>query len=228
MDAIEIFTALSTPAGRTDPYPLYAALHEKGEAVEIGPADVMVVGYDAINSVLRDPGFRVSDGSNFDQDFPSWRENPVFIQGADWILNLNGPRHTRIRGLLARLFTARRIAGLEPAIAKMADELLDAMADRGADGSAVEFMHDFAYLLPVTVICELIGIPEADREGFRPLYATWPTFSSLTTCQPWLRSTPRRSSCSRTSRPWPAGGAPILATTCSATCSRSATPTMAG
>jgi cytochrome P450 len=169
MDAIEIFTALSTPAGRTDPYPLYAALHEKGEAVEIGPADVMVVGYDAINSVLRDPGFRVSDGSNFDQDFPSWRENPVFIQGADWILNLNGPRHARIRGLLARLFTARRIAGLEPAIAKMADELLDAIADRGADGSAVEFMHDFAYLLPVTVICELIGIPEADREGFRPV-----------------------------------------------------------
>jgi cytochrome P450 len=43
------------------------------------------------------------------------------------------------------------------------------MADRGADGSAVEFMHDFAYLLPVTVICELIGIPEADRERFRPL-----------------------------------------------------------
>ena len=51
----------------------------------------------------------------------------------------------------------------------MADELLDGLADRGADGSAVEFMHDFAYLLPVTVICELIGIPEADREGFRPL-----------------------------------------------------------
>jgi cytochrome P450 len=49
------------------------------------------------------------------------------------------------------------------------DELLDAMADRGADGSAVEFMYDFAYLLPVTVICELIGIPEADRERFRPI-----------------------------------------------------------
>jgi len=43
------------------------------------------------------------------------------------------------------------------------------MADRGADGSVVEFMHDFAYLLPVTVICELIGIPESDREGFRPV-----------------------------------------------------------
>ncbi len=168
MDATGILTALGTPEGRADPYPLYAALHEMGEVIEIGPGDVIVVGYDAINSVLRDPGFRVSDQSAFDS-LPDWQANPVFVQGADWILNLNAPRHSRIRSLLARAFTARRIAGMEPAIAKMAGELLDAMADRGADGSAVEFMHDFAYLLPVTVICELIGIPEADREGFRPL-----------------------------------------------------------
>ena len=169
MDAIEILTALSTSEGRADPYPLYAALHEKGEVIDIGPGNVMVVGYDAINSVLRDPGFRVSDESIFDKNFPGWRANPVFIQGVDWILNLNAPRHSRVRSLIAHAFTARRIAGLESAIAKMADELLGAMADRGADGCAVEFMHDFAYLLPVTVICELIGIPEADREGFRPV-----------------------------------------------------------
>jgi cytochrome P450 len=169
MDVIEILTALGTPEGRADPYPLYARLHEMGEAIEFGPDQLMVVGYDAINAVLRDPGFRVSDQSSFDQDFPAWRANPVFVQAVDWILNLNGPRHSRIRSLIARAFTARRVAGLEPAIAAMADELLDALADRGAGGGAVEFMHDFAYLLPVTVICELIGIPEADREGFRPL-----------------------------------------------------------
>ena len=169
MDAIEILTALGTSAGRADPYPLYAALHEIGDVIDIGPGGVMVVGYDAINLVLRDPGFRVSDESSFDQDFPAWRQNPAFVQGADWILNLNPPRHSRIRSLMARAFTARRIAGLEPAVARMADDLLDAMADRGADGGVVEFMHDFAYLLPITVICELIGIPEEDREGFRPV-----------------------------------------------------------
>jgi len=169
MEPMEVLASLDTPAGRADPYPLYAALHEIGEAVAAGPRDVMVVGYDAINAVLRDPGFRVTDATSLNQNFPAWQANPVFVQGADWILNLNAPRHSRIRSLIARAFTARRIAGLEPAIAKMAGELLDAMADRGAGGSAVEFMHDFAYLLPVTVICELIGIPEADREGFRPL-----------------------------------------------------------
>lgn len=169
MDAIGALTALGTSEGRADPYPLYAGLHEIGEVIEAGPGNVIVVGYDAINGVLRDPGFRVSDDSSFDRDLPGWQANPVFIQAADWLLNLNAPRHSRIRSLMAHAFTARRIAGLEPAIATMADGLLDAMADRGADGSAVEFMHDFAYLLPVTVICELIGIPEADREGFRPV-----------------------------------------------------------
>jgi cytochrome P450 len=169
MDAVEIFTELTTPAGRADPYPLYRALHQIGEAMTLAPGAVVVVGYDAISAILRDPGFRVSNEDRFDQDFPGWRDNPVFVQAMDWILNLDGPKHARIRSLMARTFTARRVAELAPAIAKMADDLLDAMADRGADGSKVEFMHDFAYLLPVTVICELIGIPEPDREGFRPV-----------------------------------------------------------
>jgi cytochrome P450 len=169
MDAIEILTTLGTPEGRADPYPLYAKLHELGEVVDTGIGQVLVVGYDAINLVLRDPGYRVSDHTDFDTDFPDWNGNPVFVQAADWILNLNAPRHSKIRSLMAKAFTPRRINGLEPAIAKMADDLLDGIADRGADGSVVEFMHDFAYLLPVTVICELIGIPESDREGFRPV-----------------------------------------------------------
>jgi cytochrome P450 len=109
----------------------------------------------------------VTDAASFDEIFPGWREHPSM--GVESIMNLNEPEHTRIRSLIARAFTPRRAAGLEPAIARMTDRLLDAMADRGADGSAAEFMHDFAFLLPITVICELIGIPEADREGFRPI-----------------------------------------------------------
>ena len=169
MDGAQILTSLGTPAGRADPYPLYAALHEIGEVIELSPRDLLVVGYDTINAVLRDPGFLVSDQAAFEENFPAWQENPVFVQSVDWILNLNAPGHARIRSLLARTFTARRVAGMRPAIEAMADELLDAIAVRGADGSAVDFMEEFAYLLPVTVICELIGIPETDRAGFRPL-----------------------------------------------------------
>ena len=137
--------------------------------IPAGPGNVVVVGYEAINSVLRDPGFRVCDEFLFDREFPGWRDSPAYLQVADWMLNVNEPRHARIRSLIARAFSARHIAGLEPAIARTTDQLLDAMADRAADGSAVEFMHDFAYLLPVTVLCELIGVPEADRDGFRPI-----------------------------------------------------------
>ena len=167
MDATEIFTALLGPEGRADPYPLYAALHDLGEAVAVAPGAVVVHGYEAINSVLRDPAFLVSDAARFDETFPGWREHPSL--GMESILNLNAPEHARIRSLIARAFSQRRVSGLEPAIARMTDGLLGGMADRGADGSAIEFMHDFAFLLPVTVICELIGIPESDREGFRPI-----------------------------------------------------------
>ena len=119
--------------------------------------------------MLRDPDFRCRDSENLQQLIPDWRSHPSLVQVADWLLSLNGARHARIRSLFSRTFTARRVASLEPAIIAMADKLLDAMADRGCDGGTVEFVHDFAYLLPVTVICELIGIPEQDRESFRPL-----------------------------------------------------------
>src|SRR5712691_1166496 len=88
MEPLDILIALNTPDGKADPYPLYNALHEMGEVVEIGDNDVFVVGYDAINSVLRDPGFLVSSTDTFDAGLPQWRQNPVFVQAADWILNL--------------------------------------------------------------------------------------------------------------------------------------------
>ena len=60
MEPLEILIALNSPEGKADPYPLYDALHEIGEVVEIGDNDIFVVGYNAIDSVLRDPGFLVS------------------------------------------------------------------------------------------------------------------------------------------------------------------------
>jgi cytochrome P450 len=167
VNAEEIFTALLEPGGRDDPYPLYAQLHKLGEVVRLGPGAVLVAGYDAISSVLRDPAYRVQDAARLDEIYPGWRDHPSMSMEA--ILNLNPPQHAGIRSLMSRAFTARRIAGLQPAVERMTDELLDAIADHSVAGGQVEFMHDFAFLLPVTVICELIGIPEADRESFRPV-----------------------------------------------------------
>jgi cytochrome P450 len=167
MDANDIFESLLTTEGRSDPYPLYAALHRLGGAAVPVTGAVIVHGYQAIDAVLRDPAFRVTDAARLDEVDPGWRDHPSLAMHA--ILNLNPPDHSRIRAPMARAFTKRRMSGLGPSVARMTDDLLDVMAESGADGSPVEFMHDFAFLLPVTVICELLGIPEADRAGFRPL-----------------------------------------------------------
>jgi cytochrome P450 len=176
MDANVIFESLLTTEGRSDPYPLYAALHRLGGAA-VPVADAVIAhGYDAIDAVLRDPAFRVTDAARLDEVDPSWRDHPAL--GMDAILNLNPPDHSRIRAPMARAFTKRRVSGLGPSITRMTDELLDVMAERGADGSPVEFMHDFALQLPVTVICELLGIHEADRAGgYRASSPPWAQIS---------------------------------------------------
>lgn len=82
------------------------------------------------------------------------------------ILDLDPPDHTRLRRIVAKAFTARHIEALRPRTEQIAAELADGMVARGAPADLVA---DFALPLPVTVICELLGVPLADRADFR----TW-------------------------------------------------------
>jgi cytochrome P450 len=167
MDAQEIFTALLTPAGLADPYPLYAELHELGPALSAGPGFVLVPGYAAANAVLRDPAFAVDDAARMKRMNPSRREHRS-LDGGD-LLTLNDPDHARIRALMAGEFTHRRVARLAPVVTRLTDGLLDAMADAGSGGAPVDFMDEFAFALPVAVICELLGVPASARDILRPL-----------------------------------------------------------
>jgi cytochrome P450 len=150
-----------------DPYPLYAALHEHGEVIAAGQGIVLVPGYEAANSVLRDAEYQVDDAAYFDKVVPGWREHPAL--STDSLLSLNGTDHTRVRTLMSRQFTHRRVQGLEPAIAALTDSLLDAMAEHGSGGEAVDFMREFAFALPVAVIAELVGVQDWDREELKVL-----------------------------------------------------------
>jgi cytochrome P450 len=168
VEATEILQALFTSDAASDPYPHYADLLAAGEVFHPSRwSSVFVVGHAAIESVLRDPVFEVQGATGLDESFPAWREHPSMSKNS--VLDLNGGEHARVRGLMSRAFSHRRVASLAPVIAATTASLLDDMADRGSGGEPVDFVAHFACLLPVIVICDLIGIPQSDRETFRPL-----------------------------------------------------------
>jgi len=80
-------------------------------------------------------------------------------------LGMDPPQHTAMRGLISRAFTPRRVAALEPRIREIAGKYLDAAVERGT----FDFMTELAAALPLDVISELIGVPEADRAQVRRL-----------------------------------------------------------
>ncbi|QTZ96465.1 cytochrome P450 [Streptomyces auratus AGR0001] len=146
-----------------NPYEVYASLREQGPVHRVrlpeGTVVWLVVGYDEVRAALSDP--RLSK---------EWRHassaqpmQPVTMGVT--MLRSNAPHHTRLRGLVARAFTARRMASLTPRIQELTDELLTAML-AVPDGRA-DLVDALAFPLPITVICELLGVPFLDREAFR-------------------------------------------------------------
>ena len=83
------------------------------------------------------------------------------------MLSVNPPEHTRLRRLVSKAFTARKVEQLRGWVADMVDTLLDQL-----DGSG-DFVDTVAFPLPVAVIGELLGVPEADRAAFQPLVRDW-------------------------------------------------------
>lgn len=83
---------------------------------------------------------------------------PMVSELGRWMLYRDPPDHTRLRGLAVRAFTPRTIEGLRPRIAEIVEDLVDRVAERGS----MDVIADFAYLLPVTVICELLGLSVGD------------------------------------------------------------------
>lgn len=171
MDAVAAVEALLTPEGRDDPFPYYAALHEHGPAVDLGGGYAVVVGYDALGRALRDPVLKEEGMDWVRLRWPEVADHPSVRLFAESMLFTGDPGHARVRRLVSKAFTARRVAGLAPAVERLTDDLLDRLAELGADGSPVDFITEFAYTLPVTVICELLGVPDRDRLWFRPLVA---------------------------------------------------------
>src|SRR5438045_9113062 len=87
---------------------------------------------------------------------------PAIAILAHTMLVLDPPDHTRLRSLVTKAFTARRVANMRPRIKKLVDEQLDRVVDKGE----MDVIRDLAHRLPVIVICDMLGIPEEHRAGF--------------------------------------------------------------
>jgi cytochrome P450 len=163
-----LMAELATPAGQADPYPIYARMHHLGEAVAAPDGTVVVTGYRACSAVIRDNRLRKSPGAVLTAaGYPDWTERPSLRMLFGSMLMLNAPQHTRLRRLVSRSFTPRRVAEMRSAITRMAQELCEPLH------GTIEFVDSVAFPFPVTVIGELLGIPAADRAMFQPLVREW-------------------------------------------------------
>src|ERR1700723_2036752 len=146
-----------------DPYPYYARLRAT-DPVHLAQFGSYVASRHAEASlVLRDKRFGKDYVERTKRRYgPQIMEEPVFRSMSHWMLQQDPPDHTRLRGLVVKAFTARRVEDMRPRIQQIVDETLDRIAPNGQ----MDLIEDFAFRLPVTVICDMLGIPEEHREFF--------------------------------------------------------------
>ena len=169
IEAGAVLAELFTPEGIEDPYPRYARLHELGRVFPTPLGFTFVPGYEDCSALLHNPrAARDADGMLHARGFADWRDRPSLRAMYSSLLFLNPPDHTRLRRLVTRAFTPARVAALRPAVTRLADGLLDDLAERAA-GGPVELMGALAFPFPVAVIGELLGIPAPDRSQFQTL-----------------------------------------------------------
>jgi len=154
-----------------DPYALYRRLRAESPVREVvtprGLKVWLVTRYQDARDALADPTLHknMRDGRElFTKHSTTGSADELFGQElSSHMLNSDPPDHTRLRKLVAKAFTMRRVELMRPRIVEITDELLDGLAGR----DEVNLVDGFAFPLPVTVICELLGVPHADRDDFR-------------------------------------------------------------
>ena len=142
-----------------DPYPAYAQLRREQPLSWYEEGGMWLVArHDDVDATLRDRRL----GRTFTPKEPQARFAPWNLLNTHSMLELEPPEHSRLRGLVARDFTPRRVESLRPRIRAQVDGLLEGMTEEA------DLIADLAEPLPVAVIAELLGVPEDDRPLLRP------------------------------------------------------------
>ncbi|BBJ42157.1 cytochrome P450 [Streptomyces antimycoticus] len=158
------------PSFVADPYPAYAALRERGRAHWFEPSRQWLIPRHAdVSALLRDRRLgrtylhRFSH-EEFGRTAPPPEHEPFHTLNDHGMLDLEPPDHTRLRRLVSKAFTPRTVEALVPTIRRFADELVDSLVASGGG----DLIAAVAEPLPVAVIAEMLGIPQADRPALRP------------------------------------------------------------
>ncbi|MEV6313937.1 cytochrome P450 [Streptomyces sp. NPDC051776] len=166
-----------------DPYPAYAWLREHSPVhwtrLPSGVSAWLVTRYADAKQALADP--RLSKNPARHQERSS-TEAPAGTAGRSahakgkvgipgersaelmtHLLNIDPPDHTRLRRLVSKAFTPRRVAEFGPRVQELTDRLIDVFAKRGE----ADLIHEFAFPLPIYAICDMLGVPAEDQDDFR-------------------------------------------------------------
>ena len=152
-----------SPEFIADPYPFYHRLRAT-EPMHLTPLGFHIASRHAdVTEILRDKRFgKDFVGRMTRRSGPQILEEPIYRSMSHWMLQLDPPDHGRLRGLVVRAFTARRVEDMRPRIQQIVDQIIDRLEPRGQ----ADLIADFAFRLPVTVICDMLGIPEEGRDVF--------------------------------------------------------------
>ncbi len=139
-----------------DPYPAYAALR-RDAPLSLMPSGILALArYADVTSMLKDPRF----GFDVERVTAAPSLEPISMMIGRWMLFRDPPTHTRLRGAVTRAFTARRVEDMKPRIEASVDHLIDKVEAQGR----MDVIADFARPVPSIVICDMVGIPESDRD----------------------------------------------------------------
>jgi cytochrome P450 len=144
-----------------DPYPLYRALREHDPIHPMPDGSYFLTRYEDCAAVYRDPESWSSDKK---VDFrPNFGDSLLYEHHTTSLVFNDPPYHTRVRRLLAPAFTPRALKALQARVEALVDRLLEAIATRGT----CDLIEDFASAIPVQLIGDMLGVPQAERGPLR-------------------------------------------------------------
>jgi cytochrome P450 len=158
------FQSIFSPEIISDPYSMYRQLRESNPVLELPDANLVVLTrYADVQNVLRDRRLGHDTlGDLSPEEREATLKNPAVANLMRTMLLKNPPDHTRLRGLVVKAFDARRVEAMRERVRAIAHALIDGFVDRGEGDLKALFNHP----LPVIVICDMLGVPDADRAEF--------------------------------------------------------------